>query len=195
MVGFSVSRSGADRPRQGAGELLRGVYQHCLGVPLSFLGKIEFLLRNIESFQVVGGLLQGVAADSWKGMRDSKRSRGKWHASDRIISKVSQTMSNCCKRPGGADFITIGAVGGGGRRRGEAKPLPTRPVSTRSGAASGPCKGSNGRSGCMAGYHYRHGGLDRGIEYDFRGLASNAAGDSLPSNVVTVVLYYCRARP
>lgn len=31
-------------------------------------------------------------------------------------------------------------------------------------------------------------GLDRGVEYDFRVLASNANGDSLTSNVVTVVL-------
>ena len=31
-------------------------------------------------------------------------------------------------------------------------------------------------------------GLDRGVEYDFRILASNATGDSIPSNVVTVVL-------
>lgn len=31
-------------------------------------------------------------------------------------------------------------------------------------------------------------GLDRGVEYDFRILASNTPGDSLPSNVVTVVL-------
>lgn len=31
-------------------------------------------------------------------------------------------------------------------------------------------------------------GLDRGVEYDFRILASNAVGDSLPSNVETVVL-------
>lgn len=31
-------------------------------------------------------------------------------------------------------------------------------------------------------------GLERGVEYDFRILASNATGDSLPSNVVTVVL-------
>lgn len=31
-------------------------------------------------------------------------------------------------------------------------------------------------------------GLERGVEHDFRILASNATGDSLPSNVVTVVL-------
>ncbi len=30
--------------------------------------------------------------------------------------------------------------------------------------------------------------LERGVEYDFRVVAANAAGDSLPSNVVTVVL-------
>lgn len=30
--------------------------------------------------------------------------------------------------------------------------------------------------------------LDRGVEYDFRVVASNATGDALPSNVVTVVL-------
>jgi hypothetical protein len=30
--------------------------------------------------------------------------------------------------------------------------------------------------------------LERGVEYDFRVLAVNAAGDSIPSNVVTVVL-------
>lgn len=31
-------------------------------------------------------------------------------------------------------------------------------------------------------------GLDRGVEYDFRVIAVNSAGDSAPSNVVTVVL-------
>jgi len=31
-------------------------------------------------------------------------------------------------------------------------------------------------------------GLDRGVEYDFRVVASNSIGDALPSNVVTVVL-------
>lgn len=31
-------------------------------------------------------------------------------------------------------------------------------------------------------------GLERGVEHDFRILASNATGDSIPSNVVTVVL-------
>ena len=31
-------------------------------------------------------------------------------------------------------------------------------------------------------------GLDRGVEYDFQILAVNAAGESVPSNVVTVVL-------
>ena len=30
--------------------------------------------------------------------------------------------------------------------------------------------------------------LERGVEYDFRVVAANAEGDSLPSNVVTVVL-------
>ncbi|WKZ79969.1 MAG: fibronectin type III domain-containing protein [Fimbriimonadaceae bacterium] len=30
--------------------------------------------------------------------------------------------------------------------------------------------------------------LERGVEHDFRIVAVNAAGDSLPSNVVTVVL-------
>lgn len=31
-------------------------------------------------------------------------------------------------------------------------------------------------------------GLDRGVEYDFQVVAMNAAGESVPSNVVTVVL-------
>ena len=31
-------------------------------------------------------------------------------------------------------------------------------------------------------------GLDRGVEYDFRVVASNSKGDAIPSNVVTVVL-------
>ncbi|MCZ7580875.1 MAG: fibronectin type III domain-containing protein [Fimbriimonadaceae bacterium] len=31
-------------------------------------------------------------------------------------------------------------------------------------------------------------GLERGVEYDFRVVASNSTGDALPSNVVTVVL-------
>jgi len=31
-------------------------------------------------------------------------------------------------------------------------------------------------------------GLDRGVEYDFRVIASNGSGDGVPSNVVTVVL-------
>ena len=31
-------------------------------------------------------------------------------------------------------------------------------------------------------------GLDRGVEYDFRVVSSNATGDAIPSNVVTVVL-------
>ena len=53
-------------------------------------------------------MLRGVRADSREWKSDSKWSCSKWHASRRIVCKVNQTMSNPCRRPGDADFVSIG---------------------------------------------------------------------------------------